>query len=430
MAAIVRTLIALGAAGVLAQTPAPQDCAAIAPDAFRARVLKNSRGLELAVLPFGGTLQRLLVPTSTGAVDDILLGLCVHVRVCYCAARAQRRALAPPRVPPTPHAPRSDDATSYCTGGATTQHPYFGALIGRVANRIAQCAFTLGGVRYATPCNEHSAATGLNDTLHGGTVGYDRRVWAVSAAGASALELALTSPDGEEGFPSSLELRVHYSLLDPPQGAPAGALGALDIDYRVTNTGSLPTPAAPTNHAYFHLSGFRGEETVLAHILRMANATRYEAIDAGLIPTGELVDVTRTQRWMDFTAAKSLGRDFPLPSGAAGYDNAWVFAKAGAFVPQAELLAPASGLRMTMWTDAPSVQVYTGNFLNASGPTAVTKKRAQQFPGQGLTYAQHSAVTFEAQRYIGALEHPALPSIVLAPGGVYTQHTAYVLERA
>lgn len=320
---------------------------------------------------------------------------------------------------------------AYCTGGATQQHPYFGALIGRVANRIANCSFTLGATTYSTPCNEYHAETGLNDTLHGGTLGYDRRVWGIVEAGAGALELTLTSADGEMGFPSSLELRVRYSLLDPPAGASVGALGALEIRYNITNTGALPTPVAPTNHAYFHLGGFRGEDTVLAHVLRMANATCYEAIDAGLIPTGELVDVTRTQRWMDFTAAKPLGRDFPLPSGAAGYDNAWIFAGAtGGCVPQAELLAPSSGLRMTTWTDAPSVQVYTGNFLQATGPTAITKKRAQTFPGQGTTYAQHSAVTFEAQRYIGALEHAAFPSIVLAPGASYTQRTAYVLERS
>ena len=285
------------------------------------------------------------------------------------------------------------------------------------------------GVTYELPCNEHQP-TGLNDTLHGGTLGFDRRVWSVTEAGAGALELTLTSPDGEMGFPSSLTLHVRYSLLNPPSGAPRGALGALDVRYNITNTGRLPTPVSPTNHAYFHLAGFRGEDTVLAHVLRMTNATRYEAIDGGLIPTGELIDVTRQQRWMDFTTAKALGADFPLPSGAAGYDNAWIFAGAPGFSPQAELFAPSSGLRMTTWTDAPSVQVYTGNFLQAEGPTAIAKKRSQTFPGQGATYAQHSAVTFEAQRYIGALEHANFPSIVLNPGSVYTQHTAYVLERS
>ena len=354
----------------LSGAAAQQDCAALPSSAFTPITLSNSRGLSLTFLPFGGTAQNLMVPRARGAAPiDILLGF--------------------------------DDATAYCTGGPTAQHPYFGALIGRVANRIARCAFSLGGTRYALPCNEHQAATGLNDTLHGGPTGYDRAVWTVAAKNASSATLELLSPAGDMGFPSSLRLRVTYSVAEPGAGAPPSALGAWDIAYEALNTGDLPSPVAPTNHAYFMLSGFTGgEETVLAHTLRMANATRYQQVDAGLIPTGALLPVA-AQPWMSFVQAKAVGADFPLPSGAAGYDNAWVLeggAVGRAFAPAAELEAPASGLRMVTWTDAPSLQVYTGNFLSATGPTAVAKKASQRAPGASETYVQHSAITFEAQR--------------------------------
>ena len=356
-------------------TPPPQDCASLPRAAFEPLSLKNANGLELQLLPYGGTAQSLRVPQPGGAPPlDVLLGF--------------------------------DDPLDYCTGGVNGQHPYFGALIGRVANRIARCTFSLGPATYDTPCNEYQAATGLNDTLHGGTIGYDRRAWAFQRRSPASVELTLASPDGEMGFPSDLSLSVVHTLRD---GAAPGAHGVWDLQWTIKNVGALPTPVAPTMHAYFMLSGFKGEDTVLAHVLQMANATRYEAVDAGLIPTGELVDVTKEQRWMDFTAPKALGRDFPLPSGAAGYDNAWLFASGGkTFVPQASLFAPASGLRMVTWTDAPSVQVYTGNFLNATGPTQIVKKRSQRFPGQGAFYPQHSAITFEAQEYIGAANIPAL----------------------
>ena len=307
-----------------------QECNALGQDAFTPQVLRNSRGVSLTVLPFGGTAQSLLLPHG-GAHSkpplDILLGF--------------------------------DEPKFYCTGGPEVQHPYFGALIGRVANRIAQCQFTLGGESYKTPCNEFQAATGLNDTLHGGNVGYDRRVWNVTNRTPSSLVLELDSPDGEMGFPSSLHLIVTYSILDPPQGSPATELGAWDIRYSIKNTGVLPTPVAPTNHAYFMLSGFEGEETVLKHVLRMVNGTRYEEVDRGLIPTGKLIDVLTDQTWMDFTKGKPVGENFPLPSGASGYDNAWIFEgnDGSSFVPQADIFSPASLIRMVTYTDAPSLQV-------------------------------------------------------------------------
>lgn len=308
----------------------PQDCSSLPKDAFVPHTLRNSRGLELHVLSYGGVAQSLYVPRAGGGGGgpplDVLLGF--------------------------------DDPTWYCTGGPMDQHPYFGALIGRVVNRIARCKFTLDGTVYTPPCNEFQPATGLNDTLHGGTIGYDRRVWNITDRTPTKLVLELDSPDGEMGFPSSLHLTVTYQVTEPPQGSPPEELGAWDIQYAIVNTGTLPTPAAPTNHAYFMLSGFDGEETVLGHTLAMKNATQFEVVDKGLIPTGALVDVTKEERWMDFTAPKVLGKDFPLPSGASGYDNAWIFANYdGAFLPQADITSPISHIRMLTFTDAPSVQM-------------------------------------------------------------------------
>ena len=317
-----RALVCALALGLSSAQP-PQDCGQFDRRVFEPITLRNKQGLELSVLPYGGTAQRLLVPTRGRQPVDVLLGF--------------------------------DQGDWYCSGGPMGQHPYFGALIGRVANRIARCSFSLGGSTYRLPCNEYQAATGLNDTLHGGPIGYDRRAWNVTARGPTSLTLELDSPAGEMGFPSSLHLTVVYTVTE---GAPPASLGAWDLAYTIKNTGALPTPVAPTQHAYFMLGGFTGgEETVLAHTLRMANATAYEGIDAGLIPTGELIPVTQ-QPWMDFTAAKAVGEAFPLPSGASGYDNGWVFSGPTSgrdFAPQAELIASASGLRMVTWVSAHDV---------------------------------------------------------------------------
>jgi aldose 1-epimerase len=290
-----RLLVLALAGGAAAFAPPPQptaaECDALeAEGAFLPVVISNSRGLQLHVLPYGATVQRLLVPARDGGLIDIVQG---H------------------------DAPRAYCRNDY--GGAGGTHPYYGALIGRVANRIANCSFVLNGTTFATPCNEESAATGRPDTLHGGPVGFDRRVWRVARAPAGdALTLSLDSADGEMGFPSDLSISVTYALTEPAPGA-AGGFGGWDIQYRAVNVGAAATLASLTQHTYWMLSGFSGgEETVLAHVLAMPRAATFQAVDAGLIPTGEVRSVAG---FMDFRSPRAVGSAFvngSLPDGASG----------------------------------------------------------------------------------------------------------------
>lgn len=415
-----------------AQIPPPQPPSVVcdafaAAGAFAPVTIHNSAGLLLQVLPYGGTVQRILVPSATAGLLDVVQGF--------------------------------DDASDYCRNAFALngEHPYFGALIGRIANRIANCSFTLAGTTYTLPCNEHSGVTGLSDTLHGGPTGFDRRVWSTRAApDGRSVVLALSSLDGEMGFPSSIALEVNYTMVDAPAGAPSGSLGGWDIVYTSTNTGSVPTLASHTQHtcallrsrchaasvprlsaptrpspADWMLSGFAGgESTVLAHTLQMPNAASWQEVDAGLIPTGVVRGVSGADAFMDFRAGKAIGADIvngSLPDGAVGYDNAFLFGAAppgnGPFVPQVTVAAAASGLTMTVWTDQPSAQIYSGNFLSGDIP----RKAAH---GAGV-YERYSAVAIETQQRIGAANDAAnQPAITLATGETHTHHTAYMFARA
>lgn len=388
-----------------AQPPQPSaaECGALASaGAFSPIVISNSRGLVAHVLPYGGTVQRLLVPTADGGLLDIVQGF--------------------------------DDGADYCRNSFAPngEHPYYGALIGRIANRIANCSFVLGGVTYTPPCNEFQVATGLNDTLHGGPRGYDRRVWtATPSVDGSSVTLVLNSADMEEGFPSSISVTVTYTMVEPDTNAPQGALGGWDITYVTKNTGLLPTIAAHTQHTYWMLSGFTGgESTVLSHTLQMPNASSWQEVDAGLIPTGRLRSVTGADAYMSFQGGKPIGTDIVpgvgLPSGAVGYDNSFLFRKdlsSGEFSPQVVLTAAVANLQMTVFTDQPAVQVYSGNFLDSSIP-----RKASQ--GAGLFYDRYSAVALETQQRIGSSNDPALqPAITLQSGETHSTRTAYMFQR-
>lgn len=395
-------LFALSAVSAQPPQPSAAVCAALAKTgAFSPIVISNSRGLIAHVLPYGGTVQRFLVPTADGGLLDIVQGF--------------------------------DDGAEYCRNsfGLNGQHPYYGALIGRIANRIANCSFVLGGVTYNPPCNEAQAATGLNDTLHGGPIGFDRRVWsAAPTVDGSAVTLVLNSADGDEGFPSALTVTVTYTMVEPDANAPQGALGGWAISYASENTGTLPTIAAHTQHTYWMLSGFTGgESTVLSHTLQMPNASRWQEVDAGLIPTGRLRAVTGADTYMDFRSGKPIGADIVpgvgLPSGAVGYDNSFLFREglsSGDFLPQVVLTAFASNIEMTVFTDQPALQVYSGNFLDSSIP----RKTSQ---GLGF-YDRYSAVALETQQRIGSANDPALqPAITLQPGETHSTRTAYMFQR-
>lgn len=389
-------------------SPSPSDdpfnCTSQPAGAFLPIVLTNGvPGMSATLIPYGATLTHLVLPDAAGAPVDVVLGF--------------------------------DDATDYCAfsqAGAAV-HPYFGATIGRVANRIANCSFALGGNSYKLPCNEESPVDG-GDTLHGGTVGFDRVAWDVAAVARDSVTFATTSPDGDMGFPGALGINVTFTLTG------AAPHPALHIAYSATAlTPGVTTVVSMTNHAYFNLHGCAAAAggTVLEHVLSMPTAAAFLGVDGALIPTGDVVPVADAP-WMDFTAAggKPIGRDIAngtvTPGG--GYDNAWVFgapaappgagARAGGFVPLLNMSSPLSGIALRMWSDQPSVQGYSGNMLTGSIP-----RKASQCPGgvpsPACTYPRYGAFTLEAQAYPDAVHHANFPPITLAPGGEYTQHTAY-----
>lgn len=382
-------LVLLSPALCLAQPPPPPPdwgCDALAAaGAFDSVTLFSPSGaLSLTFIPYGGTAQALRVPGAGGGGGrpvDVLLGF--------------------------------DDASQYCRGEVgNAGHPYFGALIGRVANRISRGSFVLDGVTFNTPINEPPPAGG-NDTLHGGTFGYDRRVWAVERLNASAARLSYHSPDGEMGFPGDLDINVTYTLTE----------GSWDILYEAT-AGSKDTVFAPTQHAYWNLNG--GAARVLEHTLAMPTASRFVEVDAFLLPTGGLGSVKdAANSFLDFTAEKPVGRDINSTtrySWGTGYDNAWVFdgawAPGGPAVELVRVFSPLSGIGMIVSSDQPSVQVYSGNFLNNSIP-----QKRDQDPSR--VYEHWGALAIEMQHLPDSVNNPSFPTTTLLAGASYTQHTSY-----
>ncbi|MFR9725185.1 aldose epimerase family protein [Streptomyces sp. MS19] len=280
-----------------------------------------------------------------------------------------------------------------------TLSPYFGALIGRYGNRIAAGRFTLDGRTYSLPVNN-----GPN-SLHGGNQGFDKHVWHVEPTGPASLALTRTSPDGEEGYPGALDVRVDYSLTDD---------GALRIDYRATT--DAPTVVNLTNHTYWNLAG-EGSGTALDHHVQLA-ASRFTPVDPTLIPTGDLAPVAGTP--FDFRRAKPVGRDIrrsheQLRFGQ-GFDHNFVLDKGGTRRPEqfATVYDPSSGRTMTVSTTEPGVQFYTGNFLDGS------------FAGtSGSFYRQSDALCLETQHFPDSPNQPAFPSTVLRPGRTYRSSTVY-----
>ncbi|MPQ97038.1 galactose-1-epimerase [Modestobacter sp. I12A-02628] len=270
---------------------------------------------------------------------------------------------------------------------------FFGATVGRVANRIAGGRFTVDGVEHHVPTG------GAEHALHGGVDGFDRRVWeAERVPGETAVRFHLTSPDGDMGFPGTLSVQVTYALTDVDGGA------ELRLDYRATTDAA--TPVALTNHAYLNVDGV-GSGSVERQRLRIA-AGRYLPVDAGLIPLGELAPVAGTP--FDFTAEREIGAHLRDADAqllrAQGYDHCWVFDEPSPAEPVlvAELRG-TSGRLLQVLTDQPAVQFYSGNFLDAATSTA-----------QGLPVRQADALCLETQALPDAVNQPAFGDVVLRPG--------------
>jgi aldose 1-epimerase len=328
-----------------------------------AYVLRHA-GIMARIITYGAALTELHVPDRHGASADVVLGF-----------------------------DRLD--------GYLAEHPYFGSTVGRVANRIAGGRFTLDGVEYRLACNNGG------HHLHGGVHGFDRRVWSASASmtvDGPSVALRRTSPDGEEGYPGTLEVTAVYTLRP----------GALRIEY--TATTDRATPVSLTHHSYFNLAG-AGSGDVLGHALELA-ASRYTPTDAELIPTGELAPVAGTA--FDFRTPALIGaRAAHTGLVPAGYDTNFAIDRppgrdVAGLARAATVRELGSGRVMDVFTTAPGLQVYTGNFLDGS----LTGK-------DGHVYRRHGALCLEPQCFPNAINEPRFPSPVLRPGQVYAHTIEY-----
>jgi aldose 1-epimerase len=340
----------------------------------------------MQAVPFGRTKAGEAVTAYTLARGDLRVEILDYggiVRRIECPDRAGRRANV---------VLGARDLAGYEASDA-----HFGALIGRYANRIADGRFSLDGQVHRLPTNE-----GRN-TMHGGPKGFDRRVWRVEAVEAHRLTLGYRSPDGEQGFPGTLEVTVTYRLE---------AEGALAIDYAAVT--DRPTVLNLTNHSYFNLAG-EGAGDVLGHEVHIA-ADAVLVTDDAQIPTGALMPVAGTP--FDFQSPATLGARIraahPQLALAHGYDHTYVLGGDGTLRTVAWARDPVSGRRLDVATTQPGLQLYTANMLDG----AVTGS------GGGL-YRAGDAVCFEAQGYPDAPNHPDFPSTVLRPGERFAATTAY-----
>jgi aldose 1-epimerase len=340
--------------------------------------LANGHGMKVNITNYGGIVQAIYVPSRTGQFANVALGfdnLADYVK--------------------------NDEYPQPSGGSGTT---YFGAIIGRYANRIANGQFTLNGTTYHLPQNN-----GTN-TLHGGPGAYNTQVWqATPATGpeGAALRLTYTDPDGHNGFPGAVTNTVTYTLTGS---------NALRIDYEATTDKS--TVINLTNHTYFNLAG-EGSGTVNNQILWI-NANSYTPVNASLIPTGQIAPVANTP--LDFTRPKPIGQD--INSGfeqlvlAHGFDHNWVLNRSGSGLSlAARAWDPASGRTLTTYTTEPGVQFYSGNFL-----------AGELVGSSGRTYRQTDGFTLETQHYPDSPNEPSFPSTVLNPGEKLHSTTVYAFS--
>jgi aldose 1-epimerase len=319
--------------------------------------LKNKNGLEIKISNYGGIVHSFLVPDKDGHFEDILLGF--------------------------------DDFKGYLS----PENPYFGCLVGRVANRISNSKFVLDGKEYKLAKNE-----GENH-LHGGVKSFDKVIWDVNEISdneETGIELSYLSPDGEEGYPGNLQVKVTYILSDNNE---------FKIKYLAET--DKDTPVNLTHHAYFNLCG-NAKRNVLDHAI-LINASSYTEIDNNSLPTGHNLGVEGTP--FDFRKMKAIGRD--ILSISNGYDHNFVIDGKG-LKKAAEVIESQSKRKMEVFTTSLGVQFYTGNYLN---PAVIGKN--------GKAYQKHDGFCLETQYFPDAINIPNFPSCLLIPKSKFEEETIY-----
>ncbi|MBA0884958.1 aldose epimerase family protein [Flavobacterium undicola] len=326
--------------------------------------LKNQKGMEVDIMTYGGIITSLKVPNKAGVFEEVVIGF--------------------------------NNFEQY-----TKDNPYFGALIGRYGNRIAKGKFTLDGKEYQLATNNGKNA------LHGGPEGFHRRIWTVEEAkggDAATLKLKYISKDLEEGYPGNLTVFVTYTLNKD---------NSLDVLYEATT--DKKTVVNLTQHSYFNLSG-DFTKTILNDEITI-DADKLVPVDADLIPTGKLDDVTNTP--FDFRKPKAIGKDIEVTNDqlkkGLGYDHCWVLNNQDkGFRFAASAYDPTSGRLLEVYTDQPGIQLYTGNFLDGTLPTR-----------DGKTYAHRTGLCLETQHYPDSPNQKDFPTTVLNPGENYKTKTSF-----
>ncbi|MEN9919923.1 MAG: hypothetical protein RL662_2359 [Bacteroidota bacterium] len=325
-------------------------------------ILTNNNGSELTISNYGARIVSLMIPDRTNNLVDVVTG--------------------------------HNSIDEYLH----SEEPYFGAICGRTANRIANGQFTLDGNEYALAINN-----GPN-SLHGGIKGFHAVVWDAEQVDAKTLCLSYISPHGEEGFPGTLHVKVTYTLTDT---------NWVKIEYQATT--DQPTLINLTNHAYFNLSG-AGDPSIHDHMLAI-RASQYIPTDATAIPYGDAAEVRDTP--MDFLKSHPIGsyigENFEQLVQARGYDHTYILdKKEGEFTKALECYSSKTGIVMEVYTDQPGVQVYTGNWMTGN----FEGKKGQRYPSQ-------SAVCFETQHFPDSIHQPSYPSTIFRPEDEFRSVTIF-----
>ena len=330
--------------------------------------LTNAHGVEVRAINYGAIIVSVRTPDRAGRFDDVVLGF--------------------------------DSLAGYLE-----KTPYFGAVVGRYANRIANGEFTLDGKTY------HLARNNGPNSLHGGIRGFDKVLWTAEPTehgDTASVSFRYVSPDGEEGYPGTVTVRVSYSLTPSDQ---------LVVDYEATTTKA--TPINLSQHTYWNLHG-EGRGDILDHVMRL-DASAFTPVDSTLIPTGELARVGGTP--FDFRTPTAIGARIDAPDTQLhyghGYDHNWVLDRAGrtGVVAVARVVDPTSGRVLDVATTEPGVQFYTGNFLDGT----VTGKGGVRYPRRG-------AFALETQHFPDSPNHPNFPSTILRPGDRFRSRTEFTFS--